>query len=240
MRECALVYIGVSIATVALARLGRLPVWAPYSGVALSAVFLLTALHLAGRQPGGIRRFGIDMAGLMAAAEDEAPGLRGFAVTLRRALPVAGRETLVSLAVAACVFVPYTGLFAWWFQPTQAFRWQLAPDFMSFALTQWLVVALPEEALFRGYFYSRLAQAWPERSQLLGATLSWPAFIVQALLFGVLHVLVDLDGQRLAVCLPALLFGWLRAWRGGIGAATLLHAGSNLLSDFLHRGWLAS
>ncbi|HJL19019.1 MAG TPA: glutamic-type intramembrane protease, partial [Sandaracinaceae bacterium LLY-WYZ-13_1] len=35
-----------------------------------------------------------------------------------------------------------------------------------------------------------------------------------------------------------LLFGWLRAWRGGIGAAMLLHAMSNVLAEILEEGWL--
>ncbi|MCC6875407.1 MAG: CPBP family intramembrane metalloprotease, partial [Sandaracinaceae bacterium] len=37
---------------------------------------------------------------------------------------------------------------------------------------------------------------------------------------------------------PGLLFGWMRARRGGIGAALVLHALSNVLADVLERGWL--
>jgi membrane protease YdiL (CAAX protease family) len=62
--------------------------------------------------------------------------------------------------------------------------------------------------------------------------------VLQALLFGLIHVLVDLDPSRMAVFFPGLLFGWLRAWRGGIGAAIVLHAMSNLLSETLSRGWM--
>jgi membrane protease YdiL (CAAX protease family) len=40
------------------------------------------------------------------------------------------------------------------------------------------------------------------------------------------------------VFFPALLFGWVRAWRGGIGAALALHASSNLYSEILARSWL--
>ena len=49
---------------------------------------------------------------------------------------------------------------------------------------------------------------------------------------------LDLAPERLAVAFPALLFGWLRAWRGGIGAALLVHAASNVYADILVRGWL--
>jgi hypothetical protein len=34
------------------------------------------------------------------------------------------------------------------------------------------------------------------------------------------------------------VFGWLRALRGGIGAAAGFHALCNLLSDVLARSWL--
>ena len=45
---------------------------------------------------------------------------------------------------------------------------------------------------------------------------------------------------RLAVFFPALLFGLLRAWRGGIGAAMLLHALSNVLAELLEKGFSLS
>ena len=41
-----------------------------------------------------------------------------------------------------------------------------------------------------------------------------------------------------AVFFPGLLFGWLRARRGGIGAAIAVHALSNVLAELLVRGWL--
>ena len=53
-----------------------------------------------------------------------------------------------------------------------------------------------------------------------------------------LPVAVDLQPARLAVFFPALLFGWLRALRGGIGAPAALHVLCNLLSDLLARSWL--
>jgi membrane protease YdiL (CAAX protease family) len=64
------------------------------------------------------------------------------------------------------------------------------------------------------------------------------AWLLQALLFAVLHVAVDYNPARLAVFFPALLFGWLRELRAGIGASILVHAACNLLSDLLIRGWL--
>jgi hypothetical protein len=61
---------------------------------------------------------------------------------------------------------------------------------------------------------------------------------LQALLFALIHFAVDLNPARLAVFFPALLFGWLRALRGGIGAAAAFHASCNLLSEVLVRSWL--
>ena len=42
---------------------------------------------------------------------------------------------------------------------------------------------------------------------------------------------------RLAVFFPALLFGWLRARTGGIGASVCLHAICNVYSQMLGRGY---
>ena len=84
----------------------------------------------------------------------------------------------------------------------------------------------------------RLSEAFPKTRRLLGAELSLAALLVQAALFGLLHFAVDLQPARLAVFFPALLFGWLRALRGGIGAPAAFHVLCNLLSDVLARSWL--
>jgi membrane protease YdiL (CAAX protease family) len=74
--------------------------------------------------------------------------------------------------------------------------------------------------------------------RLLGVTLSMRAWLLQAALFALIHVTVEPFPARLVVFFPALLFGWVRQKRGGIGAALALHAASNLLGDLLARGWL--
>jgi membrane protease YdiL (CAAX protease family) len=129
-------------------------------------------------------------------------------------------------------------------------------DLLSYLAAQLLVVALPEETLFRGYFQTRLTESFqavfkpeskPESFQavfkagtvkLLGAAVSLPALVLQALLFAAVHFAADPNPVRLAVFFPALLFGWMRQWRGGVGAAIVFHALCNLLSDILVRGWL--
>ena len=99
-------------------------------------------------------------------------------------------------------------------------------------------MALPEEALFRGTFQTRLHDRWPPKAKILGAALDLRAWLLTAGLFAIVHFVSIPNPARLAVFFPGLLFGWLRAWRGGIGAAMLLHAMSNVLAEILEKGWL--
>jgi len=100
------------------------------------------------------------------------------------------------------------------------------------------VVALPEEAFFRGYLQTALSDLQKTRRRILGVELAPLAWLLQAILFAAIHFIVEPQPARLAVFFPALLFGWTRAWRGGIGAALALHAMSNLYSEILARSWL--
>ena len=95
----------------------------------------------------------------------------------------------------------------------------------------------PEEAFFRGTLQTRLQDHWAAERSLFGVRLSVRAWLLSAALFALVHFVSIPDPARLAVFFPALLFGLLRAWRGGIGAAILLHALSNLLSEVLQRSW---
>jgi len=99
-------------------------------------------------------------------------------------------------------------------------------------------VALPEEALFRGYLQTRLADVMPTTIRVGRKEFAWHAIVVQAVVFGLVHFAVDLDVTRLSVFFPALLFGVIRSLRSGIGAAVFFHALCNLYSDVLVRGWL--
>jgi membrane protease YdiL (CAAX protease family) len=182
------------------------------------------------------------LAGLLEpAAEQPRGGLAALAELARalvHALGPALREAGVGLLIAALVFPPFVWGFSLWHAPARPFALALPDEPVGYLASQLVVIALPEEAFFRGYVQSRLAVAFAGRRRLLGVTLSPGALVLQALLFAVIHFAVDLDPQRLAVFFPGLLFGWLRAWRGGIGAAITLHALSNLLADVLARSWL--
>jgi membrane protease YdiL (CAAX protease family) len=164
-------------------------------------------------------------------------GAIDLARALLRAVPSCLRELAVALAVCAVVFPPFVLGFYFWHAPAQRFVFLPHSQFTSYLLTQIVVVGLPEEMFFRGYMQGRLEDAWPERVRFLGADVSLRALLLQAAFFAVLHFVVEVHAARLAVFFPALLFGWLRSRRGGIGAAVFVHAFCNVLSDFLARGW---
>ena len=93
-----------------------------------------------------------------------------------------------------------------------------------------------EEAFYRGYLQSRLDDAWPPRWRLLGATVG-PGLLVASAIFALGHVATVHLATRLAVFFPALLFGWLRARTGGIGASVCFHMICNVYSQALGRGY---
>ncbi len=244
LREVLLVYAAVVVGTAALGALQDVRGLSDASHLAISALFLGAAMRMARREPGGPRRMGIDLAGLLEPTPetDERPpgplGLYDLARAVRAALPSAARETGFALGLAAIVFPPFVVGFWAFHQPHHAFTWALPDDLASFALSQLVLVGLPEEALFRGYVQTRLTDVWPATRRLLGTDVSVPALVLQAVLFALVHLATEPSLEKLAVFFPGLLFGWMRARRGGIGAAIVFHALSNVLAEILVRGWL--
>jgi membrane protease YdiL (CAAX protease family) len=242
LREVLRVFALVTVGTLLASYAGRFPIMDEYVSVVVGALFLWTAVHMSQQQPDGVRRYGLALGGLLEPPERTPSGLLGSArdllLALRHALPSGLRELGAALLVALIVFPPFALGFWFWHGPTRPFALALPADLGSYALTQWLVVALPEEALFRGYMQSRLSEGLNRSRRFFGAELSLPAWLLQAALFALLHFAVEPYPARLAVFFPALLFGWLREWRGGIGAGAVFHALCNLLSDVLARSWL--
>ena len=199
----------------------------------------MTSIRLTRGDPA---HFGVALGGLLEPATDDRPagplGLFDLGRAIRKALPSAAVELGMATVVAAVVFPLYAVGFYWWNQPVGDFSLVLPPNIASFVVAQLIVIALPEEAFFRGYLQTSLSDlttdecacsAWSSRR---GPGCSKPA------LFAAIHFVVEPHPARLAVFFPALLFGWARAWRGGIGAALALHAMSNLYSEILARSWL--
>lgn len=112
----------------------------------------------------------------------------------------------------------------------------LPADFVLLAVSQILVVAVPEEVFFRGYLLTRFEERWPSRRRFLGAAVGLPLLATSAL-FALGHFLVDLQPARLAVFFPALAFGWMRSRSGSVAPGAVFHALCNLLSAVLHESF---
>lgn len=154
------------------------------------------------------------------------------------------REAAVACAWAfgtmAVIAVPFFfGWRAWWLHQMPNLHFSLAvkpAEAANEVLGQLFVIALPEEAFYRGYLQSRLDDQWPPRWRILGASLG-PGWILTAAIFAVGHVATVHVATRLAVFFPALVFGWLRARTGGIGAPMTFHMLCNVYSQVLGRGF---
>jgi uncharacterized protein len=149
----------------------------------------------------------------------------------------AGRALFWATALAAIVAVPYFLAWKLWWQPRLTFS--LAPrpaEAADEVLGQLFVIALPEEAFYRGYLQSRLDEVWAPRWRVLGAEVG-PGLLCAAMIFAAGHLATVQAPARLAVFFPALLFGWLRARTGGIGASVCFHATCNVYSLLLGRGY---
>lgn len=173
-----------------------------------------------------IRHHGLSLGGL----------LEPLAIDWRRIL----RETAISVAwvllLVVIVFPPFWFGFKLFWHVRMPFVWALPKSLLEDIAGQLLVVALPEEAFFRGFLQTQLDDVWGRKIRFLGADVGMGWF-VSAIIFAVGHFLTTPSPARLAVFFPALLFGFLRARTGGIGAGVLFHALCNLFSAFLMRGY---
>lgn len=231
LRDVFFTFSAVGLLCVIAGLLRRVPHGEEIAPTLVAGAFLFTALEKARRAPGGAARFGIALGGLLLPREEDSN------LDLRALLREAATEIGVALGLALLTFVPYALAYAAWHAPSRPFSFDAIALAPSFVIGQLVVVALPEEAFFRGFVQSRLSEAFADRRTLFGVSLSLRALVLQAALFAVVHVLVDPHPARLAVFFPGLLFGFVREWRGGIGAALTYHALSNLFSEALFQGF---
>jgi uncharacterized protein len=164
------------------------------------------------------------------------------------------RETLralgIALGVSALVFPLFYIGFVFWHEPKAGFSLARAGaglgggapfGWLDVTLGHVLAVALPEEAFFRGYLQSSLAQAESEKREAPSWTGALkrhgPAIFISSVIFALGHVLTVPHPARLAVFFPSLAFGALRAQTGGIGASVFFHALCNLYSAALFAGF---
>ncbi|AKT36931.1 uncharacterized protein CMC5_010520 [Chondromyces crocatus] len=173
-----------------------------------------------------IRTHGLSLGGLL----EPAP------LSARRLLTDGARATGWALLFCAIFFPAFWFGYRLWWSPARPFTFRPAPDPFDEITAQLLVVAIPEEAFFRGYLQTALDRAFPPRLRVLGAVVG-PGLLLAAAIFAIGHVLTIRHPARLAVFFPALAFGWLRARTGGVGAPALFHAACNLFSVALARGY---
>jgi uncharacterized protein len=153
----------------------------------------------------------------------------------RRILSDLGTATRWCGGLCLVCFPPFLIGYRLWFD-TAGFAFSLGSQPLDLILGHLLAVALPEEMFYRGYLQSRLDRIWTPRLRVFGAMVG-PGLLVSCTIFALGHFTTTLQLTRLSVFFPALLFGWLRAKTGGIGAAVLFHAACNLFSAGLARGY---
>jgi membrane protease YdiL (CAAX protease family) len=156
---------------------------------------------------------------------------------VKRALFAAARALAWAAALSAVCFVPFWLGWQRWWHVNGAFHLALAPkEALNEVFGQLVIIALPEEAFYRGYLQSRLDDAFPRKVRVFGAPLG-AGILVASVIFALGHLATIHEPARLAVFFPALLFGWLRARTGGVGAAVVFHAACNVFSELLGRGY---
>lgn len=150
------------------------------------------------------------------------------------------RSVVVFLVAAAIVF-PLFVLAAHGFEVivlgSPGFHVAGYSRFFGMLATQLLIVALPEEFYFRGYFQSTTNQIFMKRWCILGVNLGW-GWVITAAVFAVSHTIITYRWWHFAIFFPALLFGYLRERTGTITAPVLFHASSNFVMDWIARSYV--
>ncbi|MET0792348.1 MAG: myxosortase MrtC [Polyangiaceae bacterium] len=219
--------VAITVATTAaVALLARLPdnVSATAVGFGFLAVTYFLVLRTDDTQR--IARYGLSLGGLF---EPEPLSPSRIA-----------REVSVAVLWAlgfALIFLPpfWLGFLYWWHVKTPFHLPQLhtlAGDLSG----QLLVIALPEEAFYRGYLQSALDEVWRPRWRVFGAELG-PSLLVTSALFALGHLCTEFNAARLAVFFPSLAFGFLRSRSRGIGAGLVFHALCNLFASYLAQSY---
>lgn len=219
-----LVALGVTLVAAALSYL--LPEAHAATGVGLWFLLAVYGLILHRADSATIESYGLSLGGLF-----EPEALSPARLT-RATLSALGW----GLGLALLIFPAFWLGYWYWYRPSAPFVPAAAPSLLNEVLGQLLGVAFPEEVFYRGYLQSALDRAWPPERRFLGARLGSGLFVSSAL-FAVGHFLTEPVPGRLAVFFPSLVFGFLRARCGGVGAAIVFHALCNLFASYLGRSY---
>ena len=219
--------VAVAVATTALVTLlSKLP--DSFSATAVGFGFLAVTYWLVLRRDDSARiaRYGLSFAGLF----DPEP------LSVARIAREAAIAVSWALVLAAIFLPPFWFGFVWWWQIKVPFHGARLNALGNDLLGQMLVIALPEEAFYRGYLQSSLDEVWRPRWRVLGAELG-PGLLLSSALFAAGHLCTEFNAARLAVFFPSLVFGWLRARTRGVGACIVFHALCNLFASYLGQSY---
>jgi len=223
-RHLAVALLAVNAAVFALSRPAMM---AKNLHDAIGVVFLAAAMVGVRRDDDDTRRYGIRLGGVFPGAAGDP---RSLVRTLWESLPSALREVGVAAGVALVVLPVYS---AAWPLFNRAVGPRHAPHDLRDVATELVAVAFTEEMFFRGYVHTRVADAFGVSPVSRAPRDVARVVLLTSALFAITHVVVAPTLARAVVFFPALLFGALRIWRGGIGAAVALHAAFNLWERYL-------
>lgn len=199
-----------------------------YVATAVGLEFLLATWFLVWRRDDDVvRHAGVSFSGLLLRQPLDGARIAKDAV----------RALAWAFGLGALFFVPY--YFGWrvyWHAHGPFFVLLRPLESLNTIFGQLLLVALPEEAFYRGFLQTRLDDAWTPRLRVLGASVG-PGLLVASVIFALGHFLTIPSPARLAVFFPSLVFGWLRARTGGVGAGLAFHALCNIFSETLGKGY---
>jgi len=118
-----------------------------------------------------------------------------------------------------------------------SFHWPMgAGATLNLVAVHLIAVALPEEFFYRGFLLPLLLTT-PQIKSMKGRRPIIAALVLQAVLFGLGHALVDGNPLRMAVFFPGLIFGIVALRTRSLYAPILIHGFANVVSELLEKGW---
>lgn len=197
---------------------------------AIGLVFLAGAILGMRADDDDTARYGVRLEGIFPGAAGDP---RSLVRTLWEAIPSALRELGVAALAAAAVLPVYTLAWPRFNHPVGPRRFALDAAGWREVATELFAVAFTEEMFFRGYVHTRVSDVFGVPAQRPSTRDALPVVLLTSALFALTHVVVAPTVARAVVFFPALLFGALRVWRGGVGAAIALHVACNLWERYL-------
>lgn len=148
-----------------------------------------------------------------------------------------GGELVVVALLSVVVFPLYAIGYKFYWKVSGSFHLRLPVSAADLILTHFLIVAFPEEFLFRGYIQKKLGFFFTARIKLMGFKIGWHIPVASAL-FALGHFATSGNPQRLATFLPSILFGILKERRQSLTGCILFHALCNIFSNIIYWGYM--